>query len=122
MAKNPIRAPRCFGFSATSWSVRPEATTHAVGQKVPNDFGVHDMLGNVFEWCEDAWHGDYNGAPTDGSAWERGASESRVLRGGSFDLNPRALQAAYRYANHPGIRYGFIGFRVVWRVAGGQEN
>jgi formylglycine-generating enzyme required for sulfatase activity len=48
--------------------------TTEVGQFPPNAFGLYDMHGNLWEWCADAWHTDYAGAPTDGSAWERGYS------------------------------------------------
>lgn len=59
--------------------------TTAVGSFPPNSFGLYDMHGNVWEWCQDVWHGNYNGAPTDGSAWESGGnSQSRLLRGGSW--------------------------------------
>jgi formylglycine-generating enzyme required for sulfatase activity len=59
--------------------------THPVGQKDPNSWGLHDMHGNVWDWVQDSWHSDYNGAPDDGSAWESGDGPSRVLRGGSRD-------------------------------------
>jgi formylglycine-generating enzyme required for sulfatase activity len=59
--------------------------THLVGQKQPNDFGLFDMHGNVWEWCEDVWHGNYDKAPTNGSAWtDGGNSDSRVVRGGAW--------------------------------------
>ena len=81
---------------------------------VANAFGLFDMHGNVWEWCEDTWHGDYNGAPTDGSAWTSGGNQSwRVLRGGSwynFGVNCRS---ACRVSYEPGVRNDFLGFRVV---------
>ena len=58
--------------------------THPVGQKKPNPWGLYDMHGNVWEWVQDRWHGDYNGAPSDGSAWEDGSGSDRVDRGGSW--------------------------------------
>ena len=57
--------------------------THPVGEKQPNAFGLYDMLGNVWELCEDRWHPNYEGAPSDGSAWTTGSEVARVVRGGS---------------------------------------
>jgi formylglycine-generating enzyme required for sulfatase activity len=79
-----------------------------------NAFGLHDMHGNVWEWCEDHWHGDYNGAPTDGKAWFAGKKDAnRVLRGGSWDYSPRYCRSALRDPDSPDLRYGHLGLRVV---------
>ena len=87
--------------------------TTPVGSFPPNAFGLHDMHGNVWEWCQDAWHDSYNNAPTDGSAWESAGSQgARVLRGGSWSNYPQFARAAYRSYNNPGYRYDGIGFRV----------
>jgi formylglycine-generating enzyme required for sulfatase activity len=83
-----------------------------VGSFPPNTFGLHDMHGNVWEWCHDAWHGSYDGAPTDGSAWESGDGVSRVRRGGSWDSKPRLCRAADRRNDDPANRNSYIGFRV----------
>ena len=82
--------------------------------------GVHDLAGNVWEWCQDEWHRSYEGAPADGSAWEEDGSGARVLRGGSFGAHPLVMRAAYRDDLRPDFRYDYLGFRVVWRGAGGQ--
>ena len=89
--------------------------TTAVGSfRLSNAFGLYDMHGNVYEWCQDVWHDNYNGAPTDGSAWESdGNSEERLLRGGSWNLNPWDCRSAYRNGLAPDIGYYHFGFRVV---------
>jgi len=72
--------------------------TSPVAHFRPNDFGLHDMLGNVWEWCADRWHDSYNGAPDDGSAWTTPESEvRRVLRGGSWYAYPGDVRAGVRY-------------------------
>ena len=86
--------------------------TVPVASLPPNPWGLHEMLGNVWEWCQDHWHDDYQGAPTDGSAWEgRDAGALRVLRGGSWDPLARSVRAACRDHVHPDFRYVGIGFR-----------
>ncbi|MFM9946967.1 MAG: SUMF1/EgtB/PvdO family nonheme iron enzyme, partial [Saprospiraceae bacterium] len=71
--------------------------TAPVGQFKPNDFGLHDMTGNVWEWCQDVWHKNYNGAPKDESAWTTGGDQDRrVIRGGSLDFNISRCQVATR--------------------------
>jgi hypothetical protein len=90
-----------------------QAWTVPVGSFMPNAFGLHDMHGNVWEWCHDPWHKSYEGAPIDGSAWEEGGEKgSRVLRGGSWGLRPRDCRAACRYRDAPDSRGTLIGFRV----------
>jgi sulfatase modifying factor 1 len=101
---------------ATSWSVHQctdgFAYTAPVGHFKPNAFGLHDMLGNVWEWTGDIYHVNYKGAPTDGSAW-LGSGDKRLLRGGSWNNSPSDLRAAVRYKNDPGLRFSSFGFRVV---------
>ncbi len=87
--------------------------TVSVGTFPANGFGLHDVHGNVREWVEDCWHGDYEGAPTDGSAWVSGGSCSkRVLRGGSWFSFPRFLRSAYRDWITAGFRLRHGGFRI----------
>ncbi len=89
-------------------------STHPVGRKDPNGLGLYDMSGNVWEWVEDRWHGNYNGAPTDGSAWVSGGGASkRVYRGGSWDNNARIVRCANRYRGTPGSRDNGQGFRLL---------
>ncbi len=88
-----------------------------------NQFGLYDMHGNVWEWCQDHWHGNYEGdPPTDGSAWlfsdeGENSERTRVLRGGSWNLVPRYCRSACRNLNNPVARYYYNGFRVVCSAA-----
>jgi formylglycine-generating enzyme required for sulfatase activity len=90
-----------------------EGRTHPAGQKKPNPWGLHDLHGNVWEWCADVWHDDYKGAPKDGSAWMDGGEQAlRVLRGGGwFDL-ARSARSAYRGRNGTTGWFHNIGFRL----------
>ena len=86
--------------------------TVEVGSFAANAFGLYDVHGNVWEWVQDCWNASYRGAPTDGSAWETGDCSHRVLRGGSWDLNPRYLRSAFRSGVPTGYRINNYGFRV----------
>ncbi|MFM6628754.1 MAG: formylglycine-generating enzyme family protein, partial [Microcystis panniformis] len=90
--------------------------TTPVGQFPPNAFGLYDMHGNVREWCADTWHDNYDGAPTDGSAWiENGNDNRSPLRGGSWSYNPTYCRSAIRYDYYfrRVNRINNYGFRVV---------
>jgi formylglycine-generating enzyme required for sulfatase activity len=89
-----------------------EKTTE-VGIFPANPFGLYDMCGNVWEWCEDGWHGNYINAPTDGSAWTSLSSQHKLLRGGSWNSIPEDCRSAFRfYDNLDNYDYS-LGFRVV---------
>jgi formylglycine-generating enzyme required for sulfatase activity len=91
--------------------------TTDVGSFPANPFGLYDMHGNVWEWCADHWHGNYEAAPSDGSSWTTNKnSENRVLRGGSWNFNPSSCRAAYRFSFSPAFRFSYVGFRVVCSV------
>ena len=91
-----------------------EETTAVTYFDIANAFGLCDMHGNVWEWCADHWHGNYEGEPpTDGSAWSTDDERaSRVVRGGSWDNTPRNCRSATRYVIRPDDRNYFTGFRV----------
>jgi len=95
-------------FTSNSNSV-----THEVGTKTKNTLGLHDMSGNVWEWCLDTWHGNYENAPKDGSAWIDNSSSYRVDRGGGWYGNASYCRVARRNYDDPTIRIISIGFRLV---------
>ncbi|MEG4024318.1 bifunctional serine/threonine-protein kinase/formylglycine-generating enzyme family protein [Microcoleus sp. S13C4] len=86
--------------------------TTDVGSFPPNAFGLYEMHGNVWEWCSDRWHDNYNGAPTDGSSWETGRDNNRVQRGGSWNGNAVVCRGARRYCVSADLRCWGRGFRV----------
>ena len=82
---------------------------------IANPFGLFDMHGNVWEWCLDPWHENYEGAPEDGSAWVSfDESSLKVLRGGSWNNGPIYCRSAHRYRSYPNFRRHNFGFRVVY--------
>ncbi|MFS0514158.1 SUMF1/EgtB/PvdO family nonheme iron enzyme [Nostoc sp. UIC 10607] len=100
-----------YTYSAGTKGEYRQQTTD-VGKFPPNSFALFDMHGNIWEWCQDAWHENYNGAPTDGSAWIS-ENDERLLRGGSWSGFPRFCRSANRYWRARGGRYDYVGFRVV---------
>ena len=90
--------------------------TAPVGSFSANPYGLYDTVGNVWEWNADPWHGNYEGAPTDGRVWEGGDESSRVLRGGSWYYNPSNVRTAFRIRDYPDYRYVSYGFRVAARA------
>lgn len=116
--------PSGWGFGPTKspvdlrnyawYSVNSGGGRHPVSQKTANAFGLYDMHGNVSEWVQDVYRTNYVGAPTDGSAWEGGATQSRrVFRGGSSSDDLVALSWSYRRRDSPNSRVAHLtGFRV----------
>jgi formylglycine-generating enzyme required for sulfatase activity len=88
--------------------------THPVGKKKPNPWEIYDTHGSVWEWCEDSWHRNYQGAPTDGSAWIDSNSQSfmRMLRGGSWYNHPLLCSSTARSSNDRDSRINRYGFRL----------
>ncbi len=86
--------------------------TAPAGSFSPNGFGLHDVHGNVWEWVEDCWQGNFEDAPSDGTARTTGSCVNRVVRGGSWFDTPRNVRAAYRLGYSTGIRHSGFGFRV----------
>jgi formylglycine-generating enzyme required for sulfatase activity len=86
--------------------------TSPSGSFPPNAFGLYDMHGNAWEWVQDCWHRDYNGAPDEGSAWTSGSCVDRVMRGGSWNCSPSTIRAAEREVHDLSGRYAVTGFRV----------
>ncbi|QGZ89952.1 SUMF1/EgtB/PvdO family nonheme iron enzyme [Microcystis aeruginosa] len=88
--------------------------TTPVGKFPPNAFGLYDMHGNVWEWCADTWHDNYDGAPTDGSVWiENGDDNRSPRRGGSWYSIPNSCRSAYRVSGSRRDYNYYNGFRVV---------
>jgi len=89
------------------------STTHDVGGKSPNGWGLYDIHGNVWEWCWD-WYGSYGGTVTDPTG--PGSGSDRVLRGGSWGCYARYCRSAFRYGSTPGARTDDLGFRLARNV------
>ena len=88
--------------------------TTEVGSFPANAFGLYDMHGNVWEWCADPWHKNYEDAPADGRVWQSGGDDSfRMLRGGSLGYNAWLCRSACRLREDPGARFGPNGLRLV---------
>ena len=101
----------CGSDDAQSVAWYDESSTLPVGQKQANAFGLYDMSGNVWEWVEDGWHNNYDGAPSDGTA-RQGYDSRHVIRGGSWHFDQWIRHAADRNWNLPSDRYSTLGFRL----------
>ena len=87
--------------------------TAPVGSFNPNPFGLFDMLGNTSDWCADHWHDNYEGAPSDGSAWMRGSDFGQfVVRGSAWHTAPWSLRVGMRNRNDGTVRDTATGFRL----------
>ena len=110
----------CYGCRS-QWDRDGEWRTAPVGSFAPNPWGLHDMHGNVWESVEDCWNYNYEGAPTDGSAWTSGDCDEFVLRGGSWKRKPWLSRSAYRSSlsdEENFIDYLDVGMRVARSLSG----
>jgi formylglycine-generating enzyme required for sulfatase activity len=104
-------------YDSRSKQEYPEGTTPVGAFGVANAFGLYDMHGNLYEWCSDFWHDDYQYAPCDGSAWFDGMNESdRVIRGGFWNSYARNCRSAFRDRSEPESCSSVVGFRVVCEI------
>jgi formylglycine-generating enzyme required for sulfatase activity len=93
--------------------------TVRVGSFEANPWGLYDVHGNVWEWCEDIWHGDYYGAPPDGSPWHHGGdARHHVVRGAGWTSSPESLRSASRNRHNANSRNLNLGFRVARTFSG----
>ena len=119
--KEGLRPSQCRFANAAdantgfSWRARCDdgyEYTAPVGSFEPNAFGVHDVLGNVWEWAQDCWYDDYSDGPNGNRAREREGCSLRVLRGGSRYVAPEGIRSAHRFKHDQSVRNQNTGFRV----------
>jgi len=97
------------------WSGNAKGETEAAGGKLPNPWGLFDLLGNVYEWCEDDWHPNYQGAPADGKPWLSNVKNTeKCLRGSWRGYNKvKYFTSFFRASHEPQLRHDCCGFRLV---------
>lgn len=103
------------GVCGSRWDNKQTAP---VGSFEANAFGLFDLHGNVWEWVEDTWHDNYNGAPSDGAAWNRGNDPTfKVARGGAWGVGAELLRAHTRVKRIIYVQFDTLGFRVARTLA-----
>lgn len=90
--------------------------TNPVGLKKPNAFGLFDIVGNVWEWCEDAWKGDYENFPADGSPFINEKQPRRAVRGGAWNMDAHRCRPSYRSFDWADAAHNRLGFRVAVEI------
>ncbi len=108
--------PNQSSISDYAWfNLNSNGSTHTVGQKKPNPWGLYDIVGNLWEWCSDVWHSDYSKALCNASAREDGleSQSRRVLRGGAWDMDAYRCRSAYRSCEHKSMSTSKFGLRLV---------
>ncbi len=100
-----VITPHCWYY------INAELVTHPVAEKLPNSWGLYDMIGNVYEWCSDFYVSDYSECPIDGTAYS-GTGSPRVFRGGGYSDYPEYLRIADRFEANVTTRFRILGFRV----------
>ncbi|MFZ4428264.1 MAG: formylglycine-generating enzyme family protein, partial [Saprospiraceae bacterium] len=107
--------PDLVGWHRKGNAKKQDFSTKAVGLKLPNALGLYDMSGNVYEWCEDDWHDNYNKDLNDGCAWvDMPRGSSRVCRGGSWERHAVFCRVAHRFYFRPDSREACLGFRAAF--------
>ncbi|MFM9079049.1 MAG: formylglycine-generating enzyme family protein [Opitutaceae bacterium] len=110
--------PSGFSTHQHAWAnSRSMALTHPVGEKPPNAWGLHDMHGNVWEWCAD-WYGPYAGEAQRDPPGPAAGTE-KIFRGGSWFDFPPSLRSANRHRHRPDGKYAAVGLRLVWEAEAG---
>ncbi len=100
---------QCFDCG-TTWD--DGRSTAPVGSFEPNPYGLYDTAGNVLEWTADCYRPSYEGAPTDGTAWDQDPCAARVARGGAFNKPAKSMRSAARGQFAPDARVNMLGFRL----------
>jgi len=108
---NAVDSVAWYGANANP-AGNSQKTSNMVRLKKANAFGLYDMSGNVWEWVEDNYHANYDGAPNDGSAWY-GSDKARILRGGAWDDESEFSRAGVRYTKMAVFKTNYDGFRLV---------